>query len=85
MNNKEVETQIKCILIEILEINLTPEDIDNKESLFGEKIFLDSISSISMVIEIEKHFNIKIPDEDIDYNFFRNISTITKYISNIIS
>lgn len=41
---------------------------------------LDSLDMMNFFFEIEKVFDIKIPDEDIEGNELNNISNIIKYI-----
>lgn len=46
---------------------------------------IDSITFISMVVEIESHFNIEVPDDFLLMDYFKNIDAIVKIIEDAIS
>ena len=52
-----------------------------RESLLND-IGLDSLDTLEMVMEVEKHFNLSIPDEDVEE--FKNVGQIVDYIGEKI-
>lgn len=52
----------------------------NKDSDLGKDLGLDSLDTISFLFEIEKAFDINIPESDISENELFNIDKIIKYI-----
>lgn len=54
--------------------------IVNEDSNLNEDLSIDSLDTMSLFFEIEKIFDIKIPEEDIEENELYNVSNIIKYI-----
>jgi acyl carrier protein len=74
---------LKKMIIETLRLeDITPEDIDNKASLFREGLGLDSIDALELVVAIEKIFNIIIEDEDVGKKAFASINALAVFIQD---
>jgi acyl carrier protein len=74
---------LKKMIIETLRLeDITPEDIDNEESLFREGLGLDSIDALELVVAIEKIFNIIIEDEDVGKRAFASIDALAEFIQD---
>ena len=57
--------EAKRFLIEALNIpDLTAEEIEDDEPLFGETLGLDSIDALSLVVAIKKDYGIQFPDAE---------------------
>lgn len=56
-------------------------DIDNKEELLE----IDSIKYVAILVEIEKEFDIVIPDEYLNYNAFENINDFINLIEDLVN
>lgn len=52
---------------------------------FLEDLGLDSISFITLVVELESHFQLTIPDDRLSMDNFRNIDAIVHIINDYIS
>lgn len=73
--------QLKVQIIEALNLeDLSPEDIDPQESLFGEGFGLDSIDALELVVMIEKHYGIRITDMEVGRKAFANINALAEFI-----
>ena len=57
-------------------------DIDEKTNLFTE-IGMDSITFVSMVIELERKFDVVIPDEYLNMEKFLNAEEISKLLISL--
>ena len=67
-------------LIQVLKsVSKKPSVPDADESLFDSG-FLDSFALPDMVTELEREFNIKIPDSDLNPRKFESISRIEDYV-----
>lgn len=75
MDNKE---RITAILKGVTKKNDLP---DAEESLFDSG-FLDSFALPDMVSELEREFQIKIPDSDLNPRKFESISRIEAYVES---
>jgi acyl carrier protein len=62
---KEVLLRIKEELIDRLQLEFRPEDIDDDAFLFGGGLALDSIDAMEIVLGMQACFDVTIPDGDI--------------------
>jgi acyl carrier protein len=60
-----LKQQIKRMMMENLMLQLTPEQIDDAQPLFGPGgIGLDSVDALQLVVALDKNFGLKIADSD---------------------
>ena len=72
MENKE---KLYKVVSECIQLNV--EDII-EEKKFSE--YVDSLSFIRILIEVEEMFDLNIPEEDLSFDKFSNIKDLYKYI-----
>ena len=73
--------KLKVELIEALNLeDMEPEDIDEKESLFGEGLGLDSIDALELIVLLEKEYGIKIQNPKDGQKIFFSIETMAQFI-----
>lgn len=75
----EVNNQV----IEILKDKLGIDEISSDDHLI-EDIGADSLDIIELVMEIEKEFNIQIPDDEVDQNF-TTVGHLIDYIQDKVN
>jgi acyl carrier protein len=76
--NNLKEVIIKELNLEDLSVN----DIDDNESLFGDEgLGLDSVDAIELTLILEKHFNVKITNMAKVESIFASITSLTTYIN----
>lgn len=80
----ELEDKIKRVIIESLELeDLTPNDIDSSEPLFGEGLGLDSIDALELGLAIKKSFSVNLEDDNEDAKkHFYSVKTLANFIEN---
>ncbi len=73
----------KKVLIEYLNLeDMTPDDIDDNDALFGEEgLGLDSVDSIELVLAIEKEYGVKITDPKQYQTIFASVQNLLTYIN----
>ena len=60
----EVIAQVKQVIVEGLRLDrVTPSDIGDDQALFGGTLGLDSVDALELVLEVERHFGIRINDD----------------------
>lgn len=52
----------------------------DKDSYFSDTRVISSLEMIRLILEIEKFFNIKVPDNDISEENFGSINNIENYL-----
>jgi acyl carrier protein len=63
-----LEAELKKLIVEALVLeDLSPENIDSNEPLFGEGLALDSIDALEIAMVLEQRYGIA-PDEDAEQN-----------------
>lgn len=79
---EELKEQLKAQLIEQLNLeDITPEEIDSSEPLFGDGLGLDSIDALEIIVLLEKEYGIKLEDPKKGKDVFQSIDTLAEYIT----
>lgn len=76
MERKEIEGKVTNILRDILK----KEDIPLDMPLLGKSGIMDSVTVVQLIRQIEKDFEIRFDDDDLDLNSLANIKTILDLI-----
>ncbi|ELS05480.1 acyl carrier protein [Xenococcus sp. PCC 7305] len=77
----ELVAQLKTIIAEDLDVNLTVEEIDDNVSLFEEGLGFDSIAIVEFISAIEKHFDIEFDDSELDPENFKSLQVLADLIA----
>lgn len=73
--------QLKNQVIEQLNLEeVSPDDIDPQDSLFGDGLGLDSIDALELIVLLDKEYGIKITDPEEGKEVFHSINTMVQYI-----
>lgn len=75
---KNVLLKIKVEIIERLQLDFAPDDIDDDSFLFGGGLSLDSIDAMEIVLGMQSAFDAMIPDGDI--TSMRTINTLADFV-----
>lgn len=79
---EELTKQLKEQIIEALNLEeMTPDDIDNNDALFGEGLGLDSIDALELIVLLEKSYGIKLANPAEGKAIFKSVNTIADYVS----
>lgn len=81
----ELELEIKNIIINSLELeDLSPDDIDSNEPLFGGGLGLDSIDALELGMALKKEFNLVLgKDKEKNKKNFYSVKTIADFIRSL--
>ncbi len=80
---EEIKWEVRKLIIETLKFeNVKPEDILDDANFFsGENtIKIDSIDVLELVVAIQKHFNVKIDDQNLARNIINSVNSIAEFI-----
>ncbi|HLV88913.1 MAG TPA: phosphopantetheine-binding protein [Candidatus Sulfotelmatobacter sp.] len=81
-----VSEQLKPIILSSLRINdLTPADLRDDYPLLGGDLEIDSIDVLQLVMEIERHFGIKLVQGNFDPKYLESISSLAAVIETKVA
>jgi len=81
VNREELKQQLKCMLVDGLRLEqIRPEEIADAEPIFVDGLGLDSIDALELVVLVEEHYRVVIPDEDAGKQAFASIDALADYI-----
>lgn len=80
ISKKEILEKIKDILKDEIMVQVSKKEITDNASLVKD-IGLDSIQILELIIALENEFNIRIDDEDLNYEIFSCVKSLTDYIA----
>jgi acyl carrier protein len=80
---QELETELKTLIIEALNLeDMSIDDIESEEALFGEGLGLDSIDALELGLAIKKQYSVVIDADDTETRqHFASVANLAKYIS----
>lgn len=86
LTKEEINKKVKEIIIERLNLDINPQDIENDSPIFlgsevsgGKKgLGLDSIDALELVVGLNNSFGITITDSDM--HIFENVDKIVDFI-----
>ena len=80
---EELIKNLKRQIIESLNLeDISVDDIDENDPLFGEGLGLDSIDALELIVMLEKHYGIKIEDPKKGKDIFSSVRSIAEFIQN---
>jgi acyl carrier protein len=80
-NVASVKEQLKPIILNSLRItDLTPGDLRDDQPLLEGEFDIDSIDVLQLILEIERHFGIKLVQANFDKKYLETVSTLAAAI-----
>jgi len=81
MNRENLKQQLKIMLVSGLRLtDIDPATIDDNAPIFVEGLGLDSIDALELVVLVEEHFGVVIPDEDTGKTAFASVEALADFI-----
>ncbi|AOE50973.1 phosphopantetheine-binding protein [Kangiella sediminilitoris] len=79
---RAIENEIKGVIIEALDLeDMSIDDIDTEEPLFGDGLGLDSIDALELGLALKKKFDIKLDsDSEESKKHFYSVQTLADFI-----
>ena len=82
MEREELKLKLKDLLVAGLRLqDVAPVGITDDQPIFVDGLGLDSIDALELVVLIEEHFSIAIPDEEVGKQAFSSINALADFIS----
>ena len=76
----KLETQVKQVIVQALELEIEPEEIPEDELLLGAGAGEDSIVMLQLVMALETHFAIDVEDEELRAEQFVSARSIVEFV-----
>ena len=81
-----VKEQLRPIILKSLRItDLAPEDLRDDQPLLGGELEIDSIDVLQLVLEVERHFGIKLVQGDFNQKYLESINTLAAIIESKVA
>ena len=81
MDHAALKLKLKELLITGLRLqDIAPDGIADDQPIFVEGLGLDSIDALELVVLIEEHFGVAIPDEEVGKKVFASINALSDFI-----
>jgi acyl carrier protein len=81
LDREALKHQLKAMIIEGLKLDdRSPADIEDGAPIFVEGLGLDSIDALELVVLVEEHFRVQIPNEDVGQVAFASIDALADFI-----
>ncbi len=81
--SEEIKQKIKQILVEDLNLeDITPDEIDDNEALFGEEegLGLDSLDAVELSVLVNKYFGVEIKDLEEGRPALQSVQSLADFI-----
>jgi acyl carrier protein len=81
MSDPNLRDSIKTMMVESLMLKVTKDEIPDDAPLFGpEGLGLDSIDALELVVGLEKHFGVKVPNSDAAKVALASVNALHDYV-----
>src|SRR5262249_26057203 len=81
-DREELKQKLKELLITGLRLqDVVPAGIADDQPIFVDGLGLDSIDALELVVLIEEHFGVAIPDEEVGKKAFASINALAEFIA----
>jgi acyl carrier protein len=77
---ERVATRVKILLVQVLQIDIDPEDIADDEPLFSDGLAADSMVALELVAAIEEAFGIEVTDDELRVELFESLRGLVEYV-----
>ena len=77
-----LKQELKSKIIAVLNLeDITIEDINDNDALFGDGLGLDSIDALELIVLLDKDYGIKLTDPKEGKTIFQSIESMAAYIA----
>lgn len=81
MERRDIREQLKPLIISSLLLkDLTPEDLPDDQPLLDSDLEIDSVDILQLVLDIERHFGIKLVTAEFEREAWKTIDSLAATI-----
>lgn len=82
MNDQALEKEVALLIIDTLNLDVEPEEIDPEDYLFGEGLGLDSIDALELAMAISRKYGFQLrSDDEKNRQIFRSLRALSQHIA----
>ena len=80
-NPQELQDEVARLIVDALNLEVAPEEIDPEAALFGDGLGLDSIDILEVALVISKRFGFQLrADNEDNVKIFTSLRTLTEHV-----
>ena len=81
MQTTAFESELAALIVQALNLEISPDEIDPGAPLFGEGLGLDSIDMLEIALAVSKKYGFKLRSDDADNErIFASLRALTAHI-----
>jgi len=79
---QQLRDEIRGLVVETLMLSTPAVELTDERPLFGpEGLGLDSVDALQLVVALDKHYGVKITDQEVARQTLQNVSTMAKAVA----
>lgn len=82
MRSENISARVKAAMVQVLDLDIQPEQIDDELSLYSSRIRLDSLGFLHLIITLEQEFGCQINDEDVMEADLETVGSLIKLLED---
>jgi acyl carrier protein len=80
--DKELLQEVATLLVEALNLDISPGEIDPQAALYGDGLGLDSIDMLEVSIVVSKRYGVQLrSDDENNEKIFASLASLADYIA----
>jgi acyl carrier protein len=80
--NAALQREVAELIIEALNLEVTPDEINADDPLYGDGLGLDSIDVLEVALVVSKRYKLQLrADSEDNHRIFSSLRTLTEYIA----
>jgi acyl carrier protein len=81
MERRDIRDQLKSLIVNSLRMeDLTPADLPDDQPLLGGDLEIDSVDILQLVLDIERHFGIKLVTAEFQREAWKTVDSLAATI-----
>jgi acyl carrier protein len=81
MQTTAFESELAALIVQALNLEISPDEIDPEAPLFGDGLGLDSIDMLEIALAVSKKYGFKLRSDDADNErIFASLRALTAHI-----
>jgi acyl carrier protein len=81
-DNSALEAELARLLVEALNLEVTPESIDPTAQLYGDGLGLDSIDILELALEVSRRYGFQLrSDDENNHLIFQSLRSLAAHVA----